>query len=596
MQRILLCTLFAIILSALHLPAQTTGTLEGRVLDESGYPVPGATVLVLATSRGAATDVNGMFCIAGLSPGSYTIRVTSVGCSDTLVSLTTIVAAQATIENFAFTLPGEGEQGVVNRPRRIKKVDGMVTICPRVSDSAGVLESTHTSMFSSIARPARVKSADGGFNIRRPGSVRIRRDGFEITDPNPQGETGAVRPLRPSPYTSDRERLSELSSYGGKIENKSEKSGTAEHSLPSIAPNQLTAGEWCVLEEWNFWTSLITSNEWASVKTYWGMGNGERISVRVDNGSSPIPDAVVQLFGNDGSLLWTARSDNFGRAELFTGFDADVDEAPCDILVSSGGKEVRLKNVDPAREGKEYGDPLVVRMRGDVPELKTIDLMFAIDATGSMADELRYIRAELESVIRRVKEKLGDEEVILRISITLYRDYGDEFLVYSTEFTGNVEEIITFLRAQKAEGGGDWPEAVDQALRNAIRDHHWSPEAQSRFLFLVLDAPPHYNVNDLNLIRQMTREAAAKGIRIIPVASSGVSKETEFLLRMLGLHTGGTYVFLTDHSDIGASHVESTIGGYAVEFLDDLLVRLIVQYTSPPESLDNISSRKPEIR
>ena len=85
-------------------------------------------------------------------------------------------------------------------------------------------------------------------------------------------------------------------------------------------------------------------------------------------------------------------------------------------------------------------------------------------------------------------------------------------------------------------------------------------------------------------------------IRIIAVSSSGVDKETEFLMRFLGIHTGGTYTFLTDHSGIGNSHIAPTIGSYEVEYLDDLLVRLIVQYTDRPESIDAITPRTPEIR
>ena len=64
-------------------------------------------------------------------------------------------------------------------------------------------------------------------------------------------------------------------------------------------------------------------------------------------------------------------------------------------------------------------------------------------------------------------------------------------------------------------------------------------------------------------------------MRIIPVAASGVDKETEFLLRFLDVATGGTYVFLTDDSGIGGSHIEPTVGPYEVELLNDLLVRLI---------------------
>ncbi|MGE3801565.1 MAG: VWA domain-containing protein [Candidatus Kapaibacterium sp.] len=361
-------------------------------------------------------------------------------------------------------------------------------------------------------------------------------------------------------------------------------------------PGQLTAGEWSDLVEWDFWTAVSNSNDWSKMKEYWGFGRGERISVRVDNGRDPISDAVVKLFTKSGELLWTARSDNFGRAELFTGLEKDAGEKSYDIVVSSNGKEVRLGSVVPSREQSPGECPLIARFAGNVPQLKTIDVMFVMDATGSMGDELNYIKAELESVITRVKEKLGEKEFTLRIGTNVYRDRGDAYVVNSTKFSENVDEILAFLRKQSAGGGGDTPEAVEEALADAIEGHEWSAEAQSRFLFLLLDAPPHYTDDRLETMRSLTMKAAAQGIRIIPVASSGIDKETEFLLRFLSIHTGGTYVFLTDHSGIGDSHIEPTIGSYQVEFLDDLLVRLIVQFTERPESVDAITGRKPELK
>jgi hypothetical protein len=70
------------------------------------------------------------------------------------------------------------------------------------------------------------------------------------------------------------------------------------------------------------------------------------------------------------------------------------------------------------------------------------------------------------------------------------------------------------------------------------------------------------------------------GVRIIPIASSGIDKVTEFLLRSLSMATGGTYVFLTDHSGVGDAHIEPTIGPYEVELLNELIIRVINEYTA----------------
>jgi hypothetical protein len=101
-----------------------------------------------------------------------------------------------------------------------------------------------------------------------------------------------------------------------------------------------------------------------------------------------------------------------------------------------------------------------------------------------MGDELRYIQVELKDVIKRI-----DTDV--RISCNYYRDEGDEYVVRDFPFTTNVDTVVQQLSAQRAFGGGDYEEAVDTALLNAVMEHDWSPSAKERLLFLVLDAPPH---------------------------------------------------------------------------------------------------------
>ena len=68
------------------------------------------------------------------------------------------------------------------------------------------------------------------------------------------------------------------------------------------------------------------------------------------------------------------------------------------------------------------------------------------------------------------------------------------------------------------------------------------------------------------------------GIRIVPIASSGIDKSTEYLLRTMAFTTGGTYTFLTDDSGIGGEHIEPTIGAYNVEKLNDMMVRIVNSY------------------
>jgi hypothetical protein len=153
-------------------------------------------------------------------------------------------------------------------------------------------------------------------------------------------------------------------------------------------------------------------------------------------------------------------------------------------------------------------------------------------------------------------------------------------VVRSFEFTSDIDKAISQLSEQSPNGGGDYAEAVHLALEDIVNNHQWRDGAV-KLCFMVLDAPPHTDreikgIDDRMQTTVMTM--AERGIRFIPLASSGVDTETEFLLRSWAVMTGGTYTFLTNHSGIGNSHLEPTIGEYEVEKLNDLLVRVICEY------------------
>lgn len=232
-----------------------------------------------------------------------------------------------------------------------------------------------------------------------------------------------------------------------------------------------------------------------------------------------------------------------------------------------------MQNQEYSEMQQKWEIPIdISRVSPDPDESEDIlDLMFTIDTTGSMGDELRYIKEELKDVVIRL-------DTNVRLSCNYYRDTTDSYTVKSFPFTTNVDKAVSQISRQYASGGGDYPEAVDLALLDSVNEHDWSVSARSRLLFLVLDAPPHFTQEVVANIQTAVNSAVEKGIHIIPVASSGVDKDTEFFLRSLALATGGTYVFLTDDSGIGYSHIEPTIGSYDVEYLNELLLKIIKEY------------------
>ena len=141
-----------------------------------------------------------------------------------------------------------------------------------------------------------------------------------------------------------------------------------------------------------------------------------------------------------------------------------------------------------------------------------------------------------------------------------------------------MDEAVALLAQQSANGGGDYPEAVHTAMENAITGHAWS-ESSVKLLFFVFDAPPHAEQEVMQSLQQSIKAAAEAGIRVIPVASSGVDDTCQLLFRSYAALTGGTYTYLTNHSGIGGSHATPELPEEpGVERLNDMMVRIITEY------------------
>jgi hypothetical protein len=201
------------------------------------------------------------------------------------------------------------------------------------------------------------------------------------------------------------------------------------------------------------------------------------------------------------------------------------------------------------------------------------DIAFVVDATGSMGDEIKYLQDELNDVIANTAAR--NKDLNLRIGSVFYRDRREEYLTRFIDFQNDPAPLMAFIKEQSARGGGDYPEAVEDALTTALDSMHWDSDARAKIIFLILDAPPHdeAKVRMLALMRQ----AAAMGVRIVPVVCSGVDKSTEYLMRSLALATNGSYVFLTDDSGVGDEHIKPTTDDFKVELLNNLLLRVIAE-------------------
>jgi len=121
----------------------------------------------------------------------------------------------------------------------------------------------------------------------------------------------------------------------------------------------------------------------------------------------------------------------------------------------------------------------------------TIELVFVIDTTGSMGGLIDGAKQKVWGIVNEVMKSPSKPEV--RMGLVAYRDHGDAYVTQVTPVTRDLDNVYSTLMGYMAEGGGDDPEDVRQALADGVHKVGWSPRSPNiaQILFLVGDAPPH---------------------------------------------------------------------------------------------------------
>lgn len=344
--------------------------------------------------------------------------------------------------------------------------------------------------------------------------------------------------------------------------------GGAENARPEGQPQQEVSGRLtaAVLDDNACFKEWLEQKNAQKFDAY-GLKADRRLTVTVSGANGePLPFASVLLVDAQGQALYRAVTDIRGRAYLFYDYGAKAPGTPAKLLAEFLGKTAEAAVV-PGQS--EYALSLSAALMA----ADELDLMFVIDTTGSMGDELDYLKTETEQLLRNLTLSCHT-----RMSVNFYRDEGDAYVVKANPFTEDTKTVLTQLRQESVDGGGDYPEAVEKALANAVFEHEWR-ENSVKIAFLVLDAPAHTIGSVCDSLKDSIAAAAARGIRLVPVMASGADETTETLCRELALFTGGRFVFLTDHSGLGNAHREPiTTVSYEVKPLITILEEVIYEY------------------
>ncbi|MFY0673100.1 MAG: carboxypeptidase regulatory-like domain-containing protein [Bacteroidia bacterium] len=500
----------------------STGSLKVHVTDEHGEDILGATVVLNEDEKfvkGSSSDPFGLATLCCIEPGNYLVKVSFVGY-ETYQQTVQINASNINSVNCQLKVNDVMLSEVVIEKHRK----------PIMADAYGISTTRSTEMSRLPSRSSlRVIASRGHSRAKEERTKKIEKPKIE------------------------------------KVETV---------LIPNGMVGVLTAGEVNDFNKFKMWDDL-SKTDFETHKNNWQLDFTRRFAVVLKNAENgAVIDALVKLINGDNQeLIWASKTNNAGRCELWLSpFLEKIEHKNLKILIEYAGQVFETKAPVNYKKGVNQ-----VKIPVGCYLPNAVDIAFIVDATGSMGDEINYLKDELLDVIEYSKEQ--NPNIELSTATVFYKDHSDDYVLIYNEFDEDVNVTMDFIRAQKHGGGGDTPEAVDSALHFAIDGLSWSEEARNRLLFLILDAPPHTDEASKKKMHKAIEQAAAQGIRIIPVVCSGNDKSNEYLMRSAALATNGTYIFLTDHSGVGSSHIKPTTDEYQVTYLNDLLKEVIIRFT-----------------
>jgi Mg-chelatase subunit ChlD len=154
--------------------------------------------------------------------------------------------------------------------------------------------------------------------------------------------------------------------------------------------------------------------------------------------------------------------------------------------------------------------PLLDRVASDRPR---VEIVFALDTTGSMSGLIHAAKEKIWSIATTMAQAQPAPEI--RIGLVAYRDRGDAYVTKVVDLSDDLDSVYATLMDFQADGGGDGPESVNQALHDAVHNVSWSQDQQAyKVVFLVGDAPPHMDYQDDVKYPVTISAAARKGILV----------------------------------------------------------------------------------
>jgi len=347
------------------------------------------------------------------------------------------------------------------------------------------------------------------------------------------------------------------------------------YSPPDQQFQGMTAGEVDDNRDWEAYLQYRLDYHRFNGSTVHDIEVSERHTIRVRTpGGQPVLGADVMVYDGQ-TLVTTLRTTATGLAYFFPlAYPQNAQAQAYSVVVQ---KDQATQTATIARASQDDIVSVTLNVSPSSPPVK-LDVLFLLDSTGSMDDEIDQLKNNLLSISAQIAALPSRPSV--RYGLVTYRDRGDQYVTRVADFTPDVQDFQLSLQSVEAAGGGDIPESLNEGLHAALANVQWRGADTVKLVFLVADAPPHLDYEQDYDYAQEIENAASLGIKIHPIASSGLDDQGEYVFRQIAQVTGGRFIFLTYDDQPQTSgepgtdlHVQE--GQYSVLDLDSLVVRLI---------------------
>jgi Mg-chelatase subunit ChlD len=182
--------------------------------------------------------------------------------------------------------------------------------------------------------------------------------------------------------------------------------------------------------------------------------------------------------------------------------------------------------------------------RADEPTQKPaqpeVEVVFCLDTTGSMGGLIDAAKKKIWAISNQIAA--GKPTPHLKVGLVAYRDRGDAYITKIIDLTDDLDSIYGHLMSFRAQGGGDFPESVNQALHESVTRIKWSKDKKTlKMIFLVGDAPPHMDYKD-DVKYPETCKLAVQNDIIINTVQCGNHAETQKYWKDICHRAEGSYV------------------------------------------------------